>query len=95
MEWLQDETATVVITLHSPQAAATLKGSLLWVPKRLESITKARCTKSATYTKKILLSKRTDELRKAKNKVAVRDRGKVVVSKNLYKNFRLYVYSIF
>ena len=41
MEPLQDETAMVVVTLRSFQAAAILKGSLLWIPKKLESFTEA------------------------------------------------------
>lgn len=40
-EQLQDETATVVTALHSFQAVVTFKGSLLWIPKGLESITEA------------------------------------------------------
>lgn len=41
VEQLQGKTDIAVITLHSFQAAATLKGSLFWIPKRLKSITKA------------------------------------------------------
>lgn len=44
---------------------------------------------------KILMSNKTDELRRAKTKTAVREREKFVISKNLYNNFRLYLYNIF
>lgn len=92
VEQLEDERATVVITLHSFQAAAAFKGCFGY-QKRLESGKhyQGMIYKIFHLHQKILLSNRTDELRMAKTKTAVRN----CISKDLCNNFRLYLHSIF